>query len=358
MSINCNGVLLLVNGNIKDLTIETKNKTKKTKTKTTKKDQKMKLSDIDINEGLFVHTEEYKIENIGEWELENNESIIAYGYSNGITENNHELLPLDNIISKNNKYYGDILLLKVDNLRHIINLNSNNYEEIYNNCFTNTNDSSDEESDLNDCTDEELEVSENEYISEDEDQLVVHDEIEEVIDENEYEINMDNVIREQMITLFTELIDESKATKLELGIFDHSVELSKERSIVHSWDNKLFKHIYINKCRSIFTNLKSDSYIKNVELKKKVVTNKIDITELPKMSFQQLFPEHWKKMMDEKFKRDKLLYEYQPEAMTDQFKCGRCKERKCSYYELQTRSADESMTIFITCICCGNRWKQ
>ncbi len=368
MTFNCNGVLLLVNGNIKDLTIEAKNKIKSSKssksskttkpTKPTKKDQMIKLSDIEINEKLFVHTEESKIENIGEWELENNESIIAYGYSNGITENNHELLPLDNIISKNNKYYGDILLLKVDNLRHIINLNSNNYEEIYNNCFTNMNDSSDEESEMNDCTDEELEESETEYFSEDEDQEVVQEDIEEIIDENEYEINMDNDIRDKMISLFMELIDEPKATDLEQSIFDYSVELSKERNIVHSWDNKLFKHIYINKSRSIFTNLKSDSYIKNVELKKKVDTQKIDITEIPKMSFQQLFPEHWKKMMDEKFKREKLLYEYQPEAMTDQFKCGRCKGRKCSYYELQTRSADESMTIFITCICCGNRWKQ
>jgi transcription elongation factor S-II len=210
---------------------------------------------------------------------------------------------------------------------------------------------------LNEISEEELEESDNEYISEDEDQII-QDVIEEVIDETEYEINMDNDIREQMITLFMELIDESKATKLELGIFDYSVELSKERNIVHSWDNKLFKHIYINKSRSMFTNLKSDSYIKNVEFKKKVDEEKISISEIPKMSFQQLFPEHWKKMMDEKFKRDKLLYEYQPEAMTDQFKCSRCKERKCSYYELQTRSADESMTIFITCICCGNRWKQ
>ena len=43
MSSNCNGVLLLVNGNIKDLTIETKTKTKHTKPKTTKKDNISKL---------------------------------------------------------------------------------------------------------------------------------------------------------------------------------------------------------------------------------------------------------------------------------------------------------------------------
>ena len=36
--------------------------------------------------------------------------------------------------------------------------------------------------------------------------------------------------------------------------------------------------------------------------------------------------------------------------------CGRCKQRKCTSYDLQTRSADEPMTTFVTCLNCGNRW--
>jgi len=38
----------------------------------------------------------------------------------------------------------------------------------------------------------------------------------------------------------------------------------------------------------------------------------------------------------------------QQEASTDAFKCGKCKQRKCTYYQLQTRSADEPMTTFVT----------
>ena len=45
------------------------------------------------------------------------------------------------------------------------------------------------------------------------------------------------------------------------------------------------------------------------------------------------------------------------QAETDQFKCGKCYQRKCKYYQLQTRSADEPMTTFVTCVNCGNRWK-
>ena len=44
-------------------------------------------------------------------------------------------------------------------------------------------------------------------------------------------------------------------------------------------------------------------------------------------------------------------------AATDEFKCYKCKKRKCTYYEMQTRSADEPMTTFVTCLNCGNRWK-
>jgi DNA-directed RNA polymerase subunit M/transcription elongation factor TFIIS len=43
---------------------------------------------------------------------------------------------------------------------------------------------------------------------------------------------------------------------------------------------------------------------------------------------------------------------------TDMFKCNRCKERKCIYTTAQTRSADESATIFIECVNCGLKWKQ
>ena len=45
------------------------------------------------------------------------------------------------------------------------------------------------------------------------------------------------------------------------------------------------------------------------------------------------------------------------QASTDQFKCGKCKQRKCTYFQLQTRSADEPMTTFVTCVNCNNRWK-
>ena len=40
-----------------------------------------------------------------------------------------------------------------------------------------------------------------------------------------------------------------------------------------------------------------------------------------------------------------------------QFTCSKCKSKKCTYYEMQTRSADEPATIFITCLDCGKNWR-
>lgn len=45
-------------------------------------------------------------------------------------------------------------------------------------------------------------------------------------------------------------------------------------------------------------------------------------------------------------------------TVTDLYKCKRCGERKCTVYQAQTRSADEPMTLFITCVVCYNEFKK
>lgn len=42
---------------------------------------------------------------------------------------------------------------------------------------------------------------------------------------------------------------------------------------------------------------------------------------------------------------------------SDLLKCGKCKQNKCTYNQVQTRSADEPMTTFVYCNNCGHRWK-
>ena len=185
--------------------------------------------------------------------------------------------------------------------------------------------------------------------------VILEDDILDEVDENIEELVE---YRQKVIDLFLGLVEDKKiAMRIEGSIFAHSCQLAIERKVIRKWDNIIFKKIYINKSRSLYTNIKTDSYIQNTKLLARVKSKKFDLDNIAFMSYQALFPEHWKKLLDEKFKREKVMYEDKAEAMTDQFKCGRCKSRKCTYYELQTRSADEGMTTFITCINCGNRWK-
>lgn len=65
----------------------------------------------------------------------------------------------------------------------------------------------------------------------------------------------------------------------------------------------------------------------------------------------------WDSFLIEGYKKDIVFEDPTSEVKIGEFQCKRCKERKCTYYQLQNRSCDESMNTYITCINCGNRWK-
>ena len=75
------------------------------------------------------------------------------------------------------------------------------------------------------------------------------------------------------------------------------------------------------------------------------------------MKPENIYPDKWREVIESYIKKTEHAYEKQAMAMTDLFKCMKCKKNQCSYTELQTRGGDESMTIFIRCVNCGNSWK-
>ena len=96
---------------------------------------------------------------------------------------------------------------------------------------------------------------------------------------------------------------------------------------------------------------------KNEDLRKIVLAKLIKAHEIAFMNHQQMNPKKWQKMLDDKKIRDENKYAPKIEASTDNYTCRKCKSKKCSYYQMQTRSADEPMTTFVSCISCGSRWK-
>ena len=152
--------------------------------------------------------------------------------------------------------------------------------------------------------------------------------------------------------LFKILNNNKICENLEKGILNYSISQAEEKKLVKKWDNIYFTQIYIDKLRTVIINLKKNPY-----LHKKIVDKKIKAHKLAFMTHQEMIPERWKELIDKKKIRDEHRYAPKLDANTDNFTCRKCKSSRCSYYQLQTRSADEPMTTFVTCIDCGNRWK-
>ena len=154
------------------------------------------------------------------------------------------------------------------------------------------------------------------------------------------------------------LDDEIISRRIEKSIYNYTITLSNTKTIKKKWTNPIFKKLYLSKVRSIYSNIDSTCYIKNEKFKNQILSGDINPETICDLSPFDIFPDIWKELIDNKIKMDKLKYELKPEAMTNVFKCRKCNSRSCSYYEVQTRSADEPMTQFITCLNCNNRWRQ
>ena len=133
--------------------------------------------------------------------------------------------------------------------------------------------------------------------------------------------NLDKVIKKLTIS-----------KELELGIYNYASKEANRLKIIIRWDNPLFTQLYIDRLRSIYINLK------NPKLLTDLINNEITSDMLAFMTHQEMNAEHWKELID-------------------MFTCKKCRSKKCTYYELQTRSADEPATIFVTCLDCGKNWK-
>lgn len=164
--------------------------------------------------------------------------------------------------------------------------------------------------------------------------------------------------RSQVRVLFESLgLSAIQAEDLEIGIYNYSIDYAKEHNIVCSWQFELFREVYTAKARSLFANLKQDSYVGNTQLRERLKDNVFKPHEIAMMTPDVLYPDRWRQIIDQELLRNKTAYEITEVSMTDKVICGKCKKNKISYYEKQIRSADEPMTAFFRCISCGHRWK-
>jgi transcription elongation factor S-II len=151
-------------------------------------------------------------------------------------------------------------------------------------------------------------------------------------------------------------IESKYATNIEKSIFNWTIKETKKLSQVPAWENKQFIERYRRKYLSIRSNLENTE----THLVERLKMGEVRTITLASQPHEILHPSGpvAKTIQELKMKEFKKELAKDKEAdFKGIFQCGKCRKWKTTYYQLQTRSADEPMTTFVTCMNCNKRWK-
>lgn len=139
---------------------------------------------------------------------------------------------------------------------------------------------------------------------------------------------------------------------MEKGIFNNAIQYCREKGYPLKWSDLNFCKNYSTNARRILANI---SYTTNAPvLREKIKDGMIEPYNLVKMTREQLNPEVWESLKTKTLNKVVVKQLAQEDGM---FKCNKCKSMKTVYYQMQTRSADEPMTTYVTCTNCNFKWK-
>jgi len=143
---------------------------------------------------------------------------------------------------------------------------------------------------------------------------------------------------------------------LQGGTESSKVAVSIENALFKTYSDPKHKD-YLQKFRSLFSNLKDEL---NDGLRNALFTGDLTPEKLIQMSYEELANP---KLQKERKELKEIQQEarrgdrHMRDATCTMFTCHKCGQNKTTYFQLQTRSADEPMTTFVTCCNCGNHWK-
>ena len=168
---------------------------------------------------------------------------------------------------------------------------------------------------------------------------------------------MENPMRNFIVERISNLLDipasDPICINIEKNILNYAIAVNTCGPTV--WENKNFTKMYKSKFLSLQSNIKQ-----NPKLKSDLVEKKIKTFEFVNMRPEKLWPDGpYAKVMEVRI-HEEMRKEYLTKEMKNQegfFTCNNCKSKKTTYYQLQTRSADEPMTTFVSCLNCDKNCK-
>lgn len=147
------------------------------------------------------------------------------------------------------------------------------------------------------------------------------------------------------------LLDIEKSIRLESGIYELALVYAANNNINYN----IIPSIYNDTLETIMSNIDPKSRLKSDQLLKNIQKGNILPEEVAFLSPKQLNPKIWSDVVTKKkYEADKE----KNKATSNAYKCYKCGENKCSITQLQTRSADEPMTTFVTCLVCYNTFRK
>lgn len=210
-----------------------------------------------------------------------------------------------------------------------VDLRSSEYDEYYASC--NFGDEEEEGEDDDDEEKEELDDEEDEEESEEtkRDELTVH-----MI--HQANVFVEHPLRKRVAELFGSDV-------IENAILNKCIQDAQRWLVDIDWGTPAFKEMYRSRAMSLYASRKLADSMTPEEF--------VNTTEVDR------HPERWVEPLKKIAELDKALYSRKTTANILMY-CSGCKRKSnCDYYQLQTRSADEPMTTFVTCLECDKRWK-
>lgn len=264
-------------------------------------------------------------------------------------------------------YNGNIIILATESdeqddyeksATSYINIKSDDYETLYAEWTFDIEDEEDEPLDDEECIedqDDEIEIEDEDLIPQKHSAVATTKTI--VKTKNVF---VECAIRERVIQNFDELVQNRLlAEELESALLHLLNSQAIKDGIDVDWGNRVFWNMYRNKAISIYENLRGEtSYVKNDQnWIEQIQTNAISVKEFIELNSIDVCPSRWKETIQRVTELEKKLYSRNMAGSVRRY-CRSCKkETKCEEFQLQTRSADEPMTKFITCLECDKKWK-
>jgi|APSaa5957512535_1039671.scaffolds.fasta_scaffold149063_2 DNA-directed RNA polymerase subunit M/transcription elongation factor TFIIS len=153
-------------------------------------------------------------------------------------------------------------------------------------------------------------------------------------------MEIDQDLIKYAINLFSEYIAKKNATLISENIALFSINYANRNETPFLLDS-----IFNTKVNEIVQLFKKSDFLKN-SIKDKL----INPSEICNLRLEELDPEKYKEILHRKaLEEDKK----NNQAASNAFTCKKCKMKRCQVSERQTRSGDESATVFITCLECG-----